>query len=347
MHSLFRYIIILAVILTTTAQAPLKNEADSSIPGLYSAGFALIGSYIYIKPDLTFEYRVYGDLYNGNGNIGQLTPLGDNYFLANSFPQWHTHQRWIFDTGSDSMMITVIDEDSSTFGWVNMYVTCNNETYTGHTDKNGNFKLPKCLLQTVRTSFPGYVDVEDTLGLDLKGDSIVYQINQKGKNDTPIKNERWLIQNDSLVIMLKDSLKYNYVYEKTAYPSANEAYTVMSENGNYAIEMLPNHAYGNEGAGNVYQLKNGQEQGLLWSVNWFAPNVSLANDGNHLIRLEPWGSDLEKFSDVAVEFYQKDQLLNRYHVNDILEDTSNVVIEAIGHYRHTACQSSIQAGLSN
>lgn len=343
MKRYLRYLIVILIGLPLIAQDRPQNEPDESIAGFYSSSTGLTVSFIHIKPDLTFEYRVYGDLFSGNGNIGRLTPMGGNYYMANSFPQLHTYQRWIFDTGSDSITITVIDEDSSILesGTGNIFV---NDTLIFRTDKIGNFKLPKRRIRTVRTYFPGYVDVEDTLGSELWVDSIVYQIDQKSINDIPIENERWLIKNDSIIGMWNDTLNYSDVHEKTAFPSANETYTVKSGNGVYAIEMIPTYAYGNEGKGNVYQIKAGQGKKLMWSINWFAQNVSLANDGIHLIRLEPWGSDLEKFSDIALEFYRKDQLLNSYRVNDILKDTSTV-IKDIGHYRHTAHKGSIQTGL--
>ncbi|MGH1362172.1 MAG: hypothetical protein ACRBF0_01360 [Calditrichia bacterium] len=349
MTTLLKYLIAILVALPLIAQCQPLADEDSRIAGMYVGGSGLLVSYIYIKPDLTFEFRLYGDLYNGNGCTGQLTPLGANFFLANSISLYSPpNQRDVFNTGRDSISITFIDaENISPIALVNVRVECKSDTLTGSADKNGQFKLVNSLLQKISAFFPGYKRIEDTIhDHSLLGDSIVYRLSEVNFGYIKLENERWLIQNDSLIKTLDDTLNYNYVLKKSAFPSSNEPYFANSDNGNYVIEMIPTHAYGNKGTGNVYRIIEGEKRQLLWSVGWFAQNVSIANDGLHLIRLEPWGSDVEQFSDVALEFYRKNHLLKRYKSKEILGDTSTVTKD-IGHYRHTAYKSSIPIGLSN
>ena len=73
----------------------------------------------------------------------------------------------------------------------------------------------------------------------------------------------------------------------------------------------------------------------LWSVEgWYAYEVFLANDGEHLIRLGNWpqGQEPEQ-ADLAVAFYRKDRLLASYSTADVILDPSKVM-PRVSHYMY-------------
>lgn len=122
----------------------------------------------------------------------------------------------------------------------------------------------------------------------------------------------------------------------------NKRWKTSSPNGQYFIEMIPDSDYAEEGEGIVTHYSSGK---VLWRVNWFARLVALCNDGIHLVRFGPWASDKKKLSDLAVAFYEKDKLLRRYLVRDLVRDTTKLEFTK-SHYFWQANKSSIPQGFS-
>ena len=66
----------------------------------------------------------------------------------------------------------------------------------------------------------------------------------------------------------------------------------------------------------------------LWQVEWHAPSVRIKQDGRHLVRLGPWASVLE---DLAVEFYDRDQLLKSYRIAQLIKDPDKLS-HSVSHF---------------
>ncbi len=122
----------------------------------------------------------------------------------------------------------------------------------------------------------------------------------------------------------------------------NKKWKTSSTDGKYFIEMIPKSDYGEEGEGIVTHYSSGK---ILWKVNWFARLVALSNDGVHLVRFGPWAGDKKKLTDLAVAFYEKDQILKSYQVRHLVENPSKLEMTK-SHYFWQANKSSIAQGFS-
>lgn len=74
------------------------------------------------------------------------------------------------------------------------------------------------------------------------------------------------------------------------------------------IEMVPFSSYGEQGNGKVYLASDTAKNHPIWEINWYAFNIFLSDDGEHLVRFGPWGSDINNYSDLAIAFYRKSKL---------------------------------------
>ncbi len=123
----------------------------------------------------------------------------------------------------------------------------------------------------------------------------------------------------------------------------NKKWKTSSSNGQYFIEMIPDADYGEEGEGIVTYYNSNN---VLWRVKWFARLVALCNDGIHLVRFGPWASDKKRLSDLAVAFYEKDKLLRKYLVRDLVRNIERLEYTK-SHYFWQANKSSIPQGFSS
>ncbi len=114
-------------------------------------------------------------------------------------------------------------------------------------------------------------------------------------------------------------------------------FVAATRHGRAYFKMLPDakSKYDRDkGSGTVYQVKAEGPDEALWSVNgWYAYDVFLANDGEHVIRMGNWpqGQEPEQ-ADLAVAFYRKDQLLASYSTADVILDRSKVR-PSVSHYQ--------------
>ena len=108
-------------------------------------------------------------------------------------------------------------------------------------------------------------------------------------------------------------------------------------NGGAYFKMLPDpkKPYDRDaGSGTCYFVAAGKDK-TQWSVDgWYAYEVLLANDAEHLIRLGNWpqGQAPEE-ADLGVAFYKRDKLLESYSTKDLIEDLSKVR-PSVSHYQY-------------
>ncbi|MGB0384139.1 MAG: hypothetical protein ACPGWR_04865 [Ardenticatenaceae bacterium] len=99
-------------------------------------------------------------------------------------------------------------------------------------------------------------------------------------------------------------------------------------------------AYGQGGAVQNPKIRNGYTQsGLylndgstepLWTVDWYAFEVNLSSDGEHLVKWGPWAFS-HNYHELALAFYRNGQEITRYHVDDLVADPSSLPHSA-SHY---------------
>lgn len=134
-------------------------------------------------------------------------------------------------------------------------------------------------------------------------------------------------------IISADSVAPNYFYKK------------YSPNGRFLIEMTPFGKYGEKGKGIVYNVVDSVKKDSIWSINWYAYNVFLHDDGEHLIRFGPWASDKINHSDLAISFYFRNQPLKEYKVNELIKEPTRLSY-SVSHYEWHAEETKIQNGFS-
>ncbi len=122
--------------------------------------------------------------------------------------------------------------------------------------------------------------------------------------------------------------------------SANTEYSVLSDNGLYKAVLGPLSFFGNGGVGKVYSTADDR---LIWTFDWYSPRSEIANDGRHMISFGRWASDKKNYSDLAIAFYYKNNLLKRYEVKDLVKDFSRID-HTVSHYTWEAVKSSLKIG---
>ncbi|MFH0838595.1 MAG: hypothetical protein V1893_00205 [Candidatus Omnitrophota bacterium] len=122
----------------------------------------------------------------------------------------------------------------------------------------------------------------------------------------------------------------------------NKTYKTSSSSGRYFIEMIPKTDYGEDGEGLVTRYDSDK---VLWRVDWFSWLVVLCNDGTHLARLGDWSTDRENLTDLAVAFYEKDKLIRKYLVKDLIKNRSKLELTS-SHYFWKANVSTVPFGFS-
>lgn len=66
----------------------------------------------------------------------------------------------------------------------------------------------------------------------------------------------------------------------------------------------------------------------LWTVDWYAHQVYLSDDGVHLVRMGPWASSL---NDLAVAFYTRGKLIKDYTIESLLSDPT-AIMRTVSHF---------------
>ena len=116
-------------------------------------------------------------------------------------------------------------------------------------------------------------------------------------------------------------------------PAPPSSYIVTSSNGKYIFAMIAPVSkeeelfYWNEETQiRLAKIRDKyQQSGMylandaskpIWSVNWYAFGVEIANDGEHIIRPGPWASKIE---DEALSFFRNGNLVKSYQIKDLVK----------------------------
>lgn len=125
-------------------------------------------------------------------------------------------------------------------------------------------------------------------------------------------------------------------------PPSNSRHQTESPSGRFVIDMIPEEGWGHAGKGIVYRRHDGQKV-RVWETDFYAQEVQLSDSGKHLVRFGPWASDLENLSDLAVAFYERNQLLKEYRVRDLVKNR-NVLDQTVSHYQWRPVRQSEPTG---
>jgi hypothetical protein len=66
--------------------------------------------------------------------------------------------------------------------------------------------------------------------------------------------------------------------------------------------------------------RKGTEE-VMWTVNWYAFEVYVANDGQHIVRIGPWSSSVE---DEAFSVIYRGDVVKTYFVKDLITSVDNL-----------------------
>ena len=118
-------------------------------------------------------------------------------------------------------------------------------------------------------------------------------------------------------------------------PAAPFPYVETTFDGTHYFKMLPGepHPFDENARGEFYRVGE-QKDELLWRTEgWFAFQVFLAGNGDHMVRMGPWSSGGEPATnDLAIAFYMKGQLVKSYSTKDLMPDPSKVR-RSVSHYK--------------
>jgi hypothetical protein len=102
-----------------------------------------------------------------------------------------------------------------------------------------------------------------------------------------------------------------------------------------------------EAFGVAYSIdENGDFQELWRTEGWYSFGGLISDDGRYFVRAGPWASDQEKFTDLAIAFYDQGKLLKEYQVHELIKDT-NCLEHSISHYQWTAFVQSKPNGFDS
>lgn len=132
------------------------------------------------------------------------------------------------------------------------------------------------------------------------------------------------------------------VFADSPAPQYDYTKTVAKEKFIFVMLSIPDDpsAYGQGGAEQDPKIRSQYTQsGLylndgstepLWTVDWYAFEVSLSSDGEHLVKWGPWAFS-NNYSELALAFYRNGQEISRYRVNDLVADPSSLP-HTVSHY---------------
>lgn len=98
-----------------------------------------------------------------------------------------------------------------------------------------------------------------------------------------------------------------------------------------------------KGHGVCYDLTPDGLRSRWTTKGWCMSRGYLSADGELLVRLGPWASDLEHQTDLAVAFYSRGRLLREYRVCDLIERKDSLEFSA-SHYEWLAARATTPNG---
>lgn len=76
--------------------------------------------------------------------------------------------------------------------------------------------------------------------------------------------------------------------------------------------------------------KNDGSTQPLWTVEWYAFQVNISSDGEHLVKWGPWAWR-DNYHELALLFYRNGQEIKRYHVDNLVADPTSLP-HSVSHY---------------
>jgi hypothetical protein len=109
----------------------------------------------------------------------------------------------------------------------------------------------------------------------------------------------------------------------------------VSPSNEYYFKLIPAagpHFHERDARGELYRVEKGKDTLLYETSGWFSFEVVVSADGNSLARRGPWPMlGIPESQTVAIAFYSRGVLTNRYTVSDLVENL-NCLPRTLGHY---------------
>lgn len=123
-------------------------------------------------------------------------------------------------------------------------------------------------------------------------------------------------------------------------PAPAHDYTRVTRDGQYIFVMLAREGYSPRGVLIDEELRKKYAQsGLyendgsttpLWTVDWYASDVEVSSDGQHLVRYGPWPVKGD-YTELALAFYKNGKELSSYSVGQLVMNPSRLP-HTVSHY---------------
>jgi len=228
----FLCFILLASLFSAYCSKQVVSKKYTSIEGLYKdCPFHCV--YVLVNSDLTFEYRLYGDLFTGEGCTGYLTPYKNNIFIANSKKQKPTPNPILtYNRNKKEISITVLSENGNPLPYADIQINTADSNFKGMTDTlNGTYSFTKCPIDKFTVRFVTYFEVTKDISDSNTADSFVVKMIPEDFRYVYIKNEKWLFKKDSLFFAREDgSFSFEFPLRKSKDSSDSTIFTDTSEN---------------------------------------------------------------------------------------------------------------------
>lgn len=99
-------------------------------------------------------------------------------------------------------------------------------------------------------------------------------------------------------------------------------YTKITRNQKYTFMMIP-HAFPRpRRTSGLY--RRGDLSRPLWTVDWYAFDVDVASDGEHVVRWGPWPVLTDNHHSIGVAFYRKGKKIRYYTVAELAKDAAGL-----------------------
>jgi|GEM_PF-936996 len=123
-------------------------------------------------------------------------------------------------------------------------------------------------------------------------------------------------------------------------PAPAHDYTQVTRDGHYIFVMLAREGYSSRGVLIDDELrkkyaqsglyKNDGSTSPLWTVDWYASDVEVSSDGQHVVRYGPWPLKGD-YTELALAFHKNGKELSSYSVGQLVMDPSRLP-HTVSHY---------------
>lgn len=129
--------------------------------------------------------------------------------------------------------------------------------------------------------------------------------------------------------------------------AAESAHATASTEGRYVFVMVPEgeDAKAKPAHGTLYEVTASGALQQRWTTSgWYASDLIVANDGEHVVALNAWPEGEEPDNTVGVAFYRSGKLVKSYSIRELVKD-KKAVRGSLRHYRWLAEHASQQPRL--